>query len=405
MADTIQYQYDPDHLQNSEPTKYRAEDLTPEQMVINIGPQHPSTHGVLRLEVVTEGEVIVDVVPHLGYLHRCFEKHAESLPYNQIIPYVDRMDYLAAMNSEHAYAMGVERMLGIQDNIPARVEYIRVLVAELNRLASHFVAIGTYAMDIGAYTPFLWMMRDREHIQRMLEWVCGARMLYNYIWIGGLFYDPPVGFEERCQEFVTYLRPKLSELEQLVIDNKIFVERTANVGVLPLDLAINYGISGPMLRASGLRYDLRRVDGYSVYPELEFDIPIGEGKMGAVGDCWDRTYVRVRECYESLRIIEQCLTQLTGDHKRTREFDPRAVVPKKIRPKQQDLYVRAENPRGELGFYFRADGRSDIPFRCKARSSCFVNLSILAELSRGGMIADLVAILGSIDIVLGEVDR
>ncbi|MEM8966381.1 MAG: NADH-quinone oxidoreductase subunit D [Bacteroidota bacterium] len=405
MADTIQYQYDPDHLQNSEPTKYRAEDLTPEQMVINIGPQHPSTHGVLRLEVVTEGEVIVDVVPHLGYLHRCFEKHAESLPYNQIIPYVDRMDYLAAMNSEHAYAMGVERMLGIQDNIPARVEYIRVLVAELNRLASHFVAIGTYAMDIGAYTPFLWMMRDREHIQRMLEWVCGARMLYNYIWIGGLFYDLPVGFEERCQEFVTYLRPKLSELEQLVIDNKIFVERTANVGVLPLDLAINYGISGPMLRASGLRYDLRRVDGYSVYPELEFDIPIGEGKKGTVGDCWDRTYVRVRECYESLRIIEQCITQLTGDHKRTREFDPRAVVPKKIRPKQQDLYVRAENPRGELGFYFRADGRSDIPFRCKARSSCFVNLSILAELSRSGMIADLVAILGSIDIVLGEVDR
>ncbi len=405
MANSIQYQYDPAHLSNSEPTKYQAEDLTPEQMVINIGPQHPSTHGVLRLEVVTEGEIVVDVVPHLGYLHRCFEKHTESLPYNQIIPYVDRMDYLASMNSEHAYAMGVERMLGIQEQIPMRVEYIRVLVAELNRLASHFVAIGTYAMDIGAYTPFLWMMRDREHIQRLLEWVCGARMLYNYIWIGGLFYDIPVGFEERCQEFVTYLRPKLSELEQLVMDNKIFVERTANVGVLPLDLAINYGVSGPMLRASGLRYDLRRVDGYSVYPELDFDIPIGEGKMGAVGDCWDRTYVRVRECYESLRIIEQCITQLTTDHKRTREFDPRAVVPKKIRPKQQDLYVRAENPRGELGFYFRADGRSDIPFRCKARSSCFVNLSILAKLSRGGMIADLVAILGSIDIVLGEVDR
>ncbi|MGD1890742.1 MAG: NADH-quinone oxidoreductase subunit D [Cyclobacteriaceae bacterium] len=405
MTDTVQYQYDPAHLSNSEPTKYRAEDLTPEQMVINIGPQHPSTHGVLRLEVVTEGEVIVDVVPHLGYLHRCFEKHAEAMPYNQIIPYVDRMDYLAAMNSEHAYAMGVARMLGIQEQIPLRVEYIRVLVAELNRLASHFVAIGTYAMDIGAYTPFLWMMRDREHIQRMLEWVCGARMLYNYVWVGGLFYDLPVGFEERCQEFVIYLRPKLKELEQLVVDNKIFVERTANVGILPLDLAINYGVSGPMLRASGLRHDLRRVDGYSVYPKLDFDIPIGEGKMGAVGDCWDRTYVRVRECYESLRIIEQCGTQLTGDHQRTREFDPRAVVPKKIRPKAQDLYVRAENPRGELGFYFRADGRSDIPFRCKARSSCFVNLSVLADLSRGGMIADLVAILGSIDIVLGEVDR
>jgi NADH-quinone oxidoreductase subunit D len=405
MANSIQYQYDPTHLSQSEPTKYQADDLTPEQMVINIGPQHPSTHGVLRLEVVTEGEIIVDVVPHLGYLHRCFEKHAESLPYNQVIPYVDRMDYLASMNSEHAYAMGVERMLGIQDQIPPRVEYIRVLVAELNRLASHFVAIGTYAMDIGAYTPFLWMMRDREHILRLMEWVCGARMLYNYIWIGGLFYDIPVGFEGRCQEFVAYLKPKLNELERLVVDNKIFVERTANVGVLPLDLAINYGISGPMLRASGLRYDLRRVDGYSVYPELDFDIPIGEGKMGAVGDCWDRTYVRVRECYESLRIIEQCIIQLTTDHKRTREFDPRAVVPKKIRPKAQDFYIRAENPRGELGFYFRADGRSDVPFRCKARSSCFVNLSVLADLSRGGMIADLVAILGSIDIVLGEVDR
>jgi len=214
MANSIQYQYDPTHLSQSEPTKYQAEDLTPEQMVINIGPQHPSTHGVLRLEVVTEGEIIVDVVPHLGYLHRCFEKHAESLPYNQVIPYVDRMDYLASMNSEQAYAMGVERMLGIQEHIPPRVEYIRVLVAELNRLASHFVAIGTYAMDIGAYTPFLWMMRDREHILRLLEWVCGARMLYNYIWIGGLFYDIPVGFEERCQEFVTYLKPKLNELER-----------------------------------------------------------------------------------------------------------------------------------------------------------------------------------------------
>ncbi|MEQ9442116.1 MAG: NADH-quinone oxidoreductase subunit D [Cyclobacteriaceae bacterium] len=405
MANAIQYQYDSDHLKNSEPTKYQASDLKAEQMVINIGPQHPSTHGVLRLEVVTEGEIIVDVVPHLGYLHRCFEKHAESLPYNQVIPYVDRMDYLASMNSEHAYAMGVERMLGIQDQIPLRVEYIRVLVAELNRLASHFVALGTYAMDIGAYTPFLWMMRDREHILRLLEWVCGARMLYNYIWIGGLFYDVPVGFEERCREFVAYLRPKLHELERLVMENKIFVERTANVGVLPLDVAINYGISGPMLRGSGLRYDLRKVDGYSVYPSLDFDVPIGEGKMGTVGDCWDRTYVRVRECYESLRLMEQCLAQLTGDHKRTREFDPKEMVPKKIRPKQQDLYVRAENPRGELGFYFRADGRSDIPFRCKARSSCFVNLSILADLSRGSMIADLVAILGSIDIVLGEVDR
>ncbi|MEQ9298548.1 MAG: NADH-quinone oxidoreductase subunit D [Cyclobacteriaceae bacterium] len=374
-------------------------------MLINIGPQHPSTHGVLRLEVITDGEVVVDVVPHMGYLHRCFEKHAEALPYNQIIPYVDRMDYVAAMNSEHAYAMGVERMLGIQDQIPKRVEYIRVLVAELNRLASHFVALGTYGMDIGAITPFLWMMRDREHIQRLLEWVSGARMLYNYIWIGGLFYDLPVGFEERCADFAKYLKPKLVELENLLINNKIFIDRTANVGVLPLELAINYGVTGPMLRGSGLKFDLRRVDGYSVYPELDFEVPIGTGEMGEAGDCWDRSWVRVRECFESVKIIEQCLEQLQGDHKRTREFDPREMVPKKIRPKAQDLYVRAENPKGELGYFFRADGRSDIPFRCKARACSFSNLSVLPEIAKGHLIGDLIAILGSIDFVLGEIDR
>lgn len=374
-------------------------------MIINLGPQHPSTHGVLRLEVLSDGEIVKNVVPHIGYLHRCFEKHAESLPYNQVIPFVDRMDYVAAMNSEHAYAMGVEQMLGISDQIPKRVEYIRVLMAEINRIASHLIAIGTYGLDLGAFTPFMWIMRDREHILRLLEWASGARMLYNYIWIGGLFYDLPVGFEQRCREFITYFKPKVGELEKLLINNKIFIDRTANVGVLPLNLAINSGVTGPMLRGSGLRFDLRRVDGYSVYPELEFEVPIGEGKMGAVGDCWDRTWVRVKEIYESLRIMDQCLDKLEGEHKRTREFDPQALVPKKIRPKAQEFYVRAENPKGELGFYFRADGKSDIPFRCKARACSFVNLSVLPELSSGVLIADLIAILGSIDIVLGEVDR
>jgi NADH-quinone oxidoreductase subunit D len=374
-------------------------------MIINLGPQHPSTHGVLRLEVLSDGEIIKDVVPHIGYLHRCFEKHAESLPYNQVIPFVDRMDYVAAMNSEHAYAMGVERMLGITEQIPKRVEYIRVLMAEINRIASHLIAVGTYGLDLGAFTPFMWIMRDREHILRLLEWASGARMLYNYIWIGGLFYDLPIGFESRCREFIIYFRPKVGELERLLINNKIFIDRTANVGILPLNLAINSGVTGPMLRGSGLRFDLRRVDGYSVYPELEFEVPIGEGKMGQVGDCWDRTWVRVKEIHESLRIMDQCLDKLEGEHKRTREFDPQAIVPKKIRPKAQELYVRAENPKGELGFYFRADGKSDIPFRCKARACSFVNLSILPEISRGVLIADLIAILGSIDIVLGEVDR
>ncbi|WP_031529575.1 NADH-quinone oxidoreductase subunit D [Dyadobacter crusticola] len=405
MSNAIQYEYKPEYLTVSDPTKYNSENLRTEEMVLNMGPQHPSTHGVLRLEVLTDGEVVVDVVPHLGYLHRCFEKHAESLPFNQIIPYVDRLDYVASMNSEHAYVRGVEKMLGIENDIPKRIEYIRVVVTELNRLASHFVALGTYAMDIGAYTPFLWMMRDREQILRLLEWTCGARMLYNYIWIGGLFYDLPVGFEERCLEFTKYLKPKLIELQQLVVDNKIFIQRTANVGILPLPVAISYGCTGPMLRGAGLRYDLRKVDGYSVYPELDFDIPIGEGKMGTTGDCWDRTWVRVVECWESVKMIEQSLVQLTGDYKRTRDFDPQALVPKKIRPKAMDFYIRGESPKGELGFYFRADGRSDIPFRCKARSCCFNNLHVIGEISKGALLADLVAIIGSIDVVMGEVDR
>ncbi len=400
-----QYIFSPDNLVTSEPNKFDASKLKSEEMIINLGPQHPSTHGVLRLEVLSDGEIIKDVVPHIGYLHRCFEKHAESLPFNQVIPFVDRMDYLASMNSEHAYAMGVERMLGITDQIPKRVEYIRVLVAELNRIASHLIAIGTFGLDLGAFTPFFWIMRDREHILRLLEWASGARMLYNYIWVGGLFYDLPVGFEQRCREFITYFKPKAVELEQLLVDNKIFIDRTARVGVLPLNLAINAGATGPMLRGSGLRFDLRKVDGYSVYPELDFDIPVGEGRMGAIGDCWDRTWVRVREIHESLHLMQQCLDKLEGEHKRTREFDPQAMVPKKIRPQAQEIYVRAENPKGELGFYFRTDGKSDIPFRCKVRACSFVNLSILPELCKGVLIADLIAILGSVDIVLGEVDR
>jgi NADH-quinone oxidoreductase subunit D len=393
------------NLLTSEPGKFKEGELRSEEMIINLGPQHPSTHGVLRLEVLSDGEVIKEVVPHIGYLHRCFEKHAENLPFNQIIPFVDRMDYVASMNSEHAYVMGVERMLGITNQIPKRIEYIRVLMAELNRIASHFIAIGTYGMDIGAFTPFFWVMRDREHILRLLEWASGSRLLYNYMWVGGLFYDLPVGFEDRCKEFTTYLKPKLKELDTILIDNKIFIQRTANIGVIPRDLAINYGVTGPMLRASGLRFDLRKVDAYSVYPEIDFDVPIGEGKMGTLGDCWDRTWVRMQEVYESVKIIDQCLEKLSKEHKRTKDFDPQALVPKKIRPQAQDLYVRAENPKGELGFFFRTDGRSDVPFRCKARGASFVNLSILPEITRGVLMADLIAIVGSLDVVMGEVDR
>ena len=394
-------------MENQALTNYqkRMQELGAEEMVLNMGPQHPSTHGVLRLELITDGEIVKEVFPHVGYLHRCFENHAQHLTYQQTIPFVDRLDYLASMNSSHAWVMGVERMLGIDKDIPKRIEYIRVLVCELNRIGSHLIAVGTYGIDIGAFTPFLWCFRDREHIMNMLEWVTGARMLYNYIWVGGLFYDLPVGFEERCREFVDYFKPKMDELNRLLTDNQIFISRTAKVGILPLEVAINYGCSGPMLRASGLKWDLRRVDGYSVYPELEFDIPVGKGEVGAVGDCWDRYKVRIDEIEQSVRIIEQCLDRLQKELKRTPDFDPRAKLPKKIIPKAQDFYMRAENPKGELGFYFICDGKSEIPKRVKCRAPSFNNLSVISEISRGVMISDLIAIIGSIDIVLGELDR
>jgi NADH-quinone oxidoreductase subunit D len=403
--ESTQYQFFPENFALSDPNKYGLDQLKSEEMLISIGPQHPSTHGVLRLEVISDGEWVVDVVPHLGYLHRCFEKHAEALPYNQIIPYVDRLDYMAAMNSEHAYVMGVEKMMGLTGKLPKRIEYIRVLVAELNRLASHFVAVGTYGLDIGAYTPFLWLMRDREHIQRMLEWVSGARMLYNYVWVGGLFYDLPLGFEDKVAEFIPLVKKTLAEVMTLVEDNTIFIKRTANVGVLPLNLAINYGCTGPVLRGSGLAFDLRKVDAYSVYPELDFDVPVGEGKMGKTGDCWDRNHVRLQECLESIKLIEQCLAQLTSDHKRDRAFNPQEFVPKKIRPAAMDVYVRAENPKGELGFFIRSDGYSDIPTRMKVRACSFHHLSVIPALAKGAYLADLIAIIGSMDLVMGEVDR
>ncbi|MDM1295735.1 NADH-quinone oxidoreductase subunit D [Sphingobacterium sp. N143] len=380
-------------------------EISSQEMVLNMGPQHPSTHGVLRLQLITDGEIVKEVVPHLGYLHRCFDKHAESLNYGKTIPFTDRLDYLASMNNSHAFVMGVERMLGIDHKIPKRIEYIRVLVCELNRIASHLIAIGTYGIDIGATTPFLWCFRDREHIMNMLEWASGSRMLYNYIWVGGLFYDLPVGFEGRCAEFITYFKPKLVELDEILTQNQIFISRTSNIGVLPADVAINYGVSGPMLRASGIKCDLRRIDGYSVYPEIDFDIPTGTGAMGTVGDCWDRYKVRVDEVKESVRIVEQCLERLQKDFQRTPDFDPRALVPKKVNLKAQDYYIRAENPKGELGFYFVTKEKSDIPLRVKSRGPSFNNLSVISELGKGVLIADLIAILGSIDIVLGEVDR
>ena len=373
--------------------------ISSEEMILNMGPQHPSTHGVLRLECKTDGEVVVEAEPYLGYLHRCFEKYAETVDYPGIVPFVDRMDYLASMNSDFAFCIAVEKLLDIE--IPKRVEFIRVIVSEFNRIASHLVAIGTYAIDLGAFTPFLFCFRDREHILGLLEWTSGARMLYNYILIGGVAYDFPKGFKERALEFVKYFRPKALELQKLLTENEIFVKRTKGIGMMPADVAINYGWSGPMLRGSGVDWDLRKEDAYSIYPELDFKVCVPDGRFSDIGDCLSRHLVRVMEMEESLNIIEQCLEMMPEED----GFDPRAAIPKRIRPKAGEVYGRAENPRGELGFYIQSDGKSTRPLRCKARSSCFVNLSAMKELSQGQLIPDLVSIIGSIDIVLGEVDR
>lgn len=367
-----------------------------EEMVLNMGPQHPSTHGVLRLELVVDGEIVIDVIPHIGYLHRCFEKHSEAMAnYQQVIPYCDRMDYLASMNMDWAYALAVERLLGIK--VPERVEYIRVIMAELQRIASHLIALGTYGLDVGAFTPFLLMFRDREMILDLFEMTCGARLLYNYIWIGGVSHDLPPEFVPRTREFCKYFRPNLKEFNDLLTYNEIFIRRTANVGILPADVAVAYACSGPMLRGSGVRWDLRRNDPYSIYDRFEFDVPVGKGEVGTLGDCWDRFMVRVREMEQSLNIIEQALDKLP-------EGEVSSAIPKRIRPDAGDVYVRSESPRGEIGFYVVSDGTAS-PYRIKARSPAFVNLSVVPEICRGYMIADIVAIVGSVDIVLGEVDR
>ncbi|NCQ18042.1 MAG: NADH-quinone oxidoreductase subunit NuoD [Ignavibacteria bacterium CG22_combo_CG10-13_8_21_14_all_37_15] len=369
--------------------------LKTEQMVLNMGPQHPSTHGVLRLELELEGEIIVNVKPHLGYLHRCFEKHCEAMTYPQIIPYVDRLDYLASMNNEMGYAVAVERLLDIK--VPERVEYIRVIMSELQRIASHLVAVGTYGIDIGAFTPFLYCFRDRERILSLFEKTCGARLLYNYIWIGGLSHDLPLNFVNETKDFLKDFKKTIVEINDLLSYNKIFIERTANVGVLNLESAINYGITGPNLRASGLKWDIRRDDPYSIYDRFDFEIPVGKGLHGQVGDCWDRYFLRVQEMEQSIRIIEQALDQLP-------EGEITSALPKRVKPPEGQIYSRVENPKGELGFFIVSKGQLQ-PFRVKVRPPSFINLSVLGELCKGHLIADVVAILGSIDIVLGEVDR
>jgi len=377
-------------------------DLRTEEMLVNMGPQHPSTHGVLRVVLRTDGEMVLEAIPHIGYLHRCAEKIGENLQPYQYIPYTDRMDYLAGMNNNQAFAVAVERLAGVQ--VPPRAQTIRVIFAELNRLASHLVSLGTYGLDMGAFTPFLYCFREREMILDLFEAACGARLTYSYITIGGVTEDLPEGWVERCREFLDYFDPKIDDYNKLLSFNHIFIKRTGRVGVISPQDAVAYGLTGPCLRASGVRWDLRRVRPYDGYEDYEFDIPIGrpggtdDVPHGVeVGDCWSRYYVRVLEMVQSVRIIRQALDRLS-------EGDVVAPKVKNLKLPEDEVYVEVENPRGQLGFFVRGDG-SAIPARVKARGPSFCNLSITTHVCRNVLLADVPAIIGSIDVVMGEVDR
>ena len=367
-----------------------------DRVVMNFGPQHPSTHGVLRLEAELEGEVVSEIWPRIGYLHRCFEKCAENSTYPQVIPFIDRLDYISSMNNELPYVLGMEKLLGIE--VPEKVTYIRTILCELNRIANHQIATGTFVMDAGAYTPFLYFFIDREMIIDIFEKCTGARLLYNYFWIGGLQRDIYPGFKDDCLAVIKAVRERIKEADKLFLYNKILIERTANIGVLPADVAINFACSGPVLRASGVPFDLRKTRNYLNYDKFDWNVPVGKGEVGTVGDCWDRLWVRLAEMEESCKIIEQALEQMPF------EGDVRANLPKRIKPEVGEFYFSCESPKGELGFYITSDGTLK-PSRVRCRSSCFVNLSVLPYITKGYMIGDLILILGSIDIVLGEVDR
>lgn len=372
-----------------------VESLKTDELLINMGPQHPSTHGVLRVVVTTDGEIVKSAIPEIGYLHRCFEKHSENVDWMGVAPYVDRLDYLASMNNAHGYAIAVERMLNLE--VPRRAEYIRVLMAELQRIASHLMSFGTYGLDMGAFTAFMYGFRDREKILDIFEAISGARLLYNFMWIGGTARDITPELVQKIREFITEFEPNVDKYNTLLSYNRIFVERTKHVGILDLPTCFSYGLTGVMLRGAGFKWDLRKDVPYSIYPELEFDIPVASGEMGTLGDCWDRHIVRMREMKESIRIIKQLLDGIPeGPH--------RGKVGKVVKVPAAEGFSRTECPRGELAFHIISDGSAK-PYRVRCKSPCFLNISTLDELSKGVMVADLIATIGSLDIVLGEVDR
>jgi NADH-quinone oxidoreductase subunit D len=361
-----------------------------EEMILNVGPQHPSTHGVFRLVIKIDGEIIVEAKPVIGYLHRGTEKIAEDLQYTQIIPYTDRMDYISAMTTNYVLCHAVETMMGIE--VPERADYLRVIAMELNRVASHLVWWGTYLLDLGAVSPFLYAFREREMIVNMLNELSGARLTYNYMRVGGVKWDAPEGWIEKVGEFIPYMREQLVGYHTLVTGNEIFMDRVKGVGRYTKEDAISHSLSGANLRCTGVKWDLRKDEPYSIYNRFTFDVPTQEG-----GDAWARYHVRIAELEESLKILEQAVEQFP------KHGEILAKVPKIIKAPKGEAYVRIESPRGEIGCYIASNGKKE-PYRLKFRRPSFYNLQILPKLLKGENIANMIAILGAIDIVLGEVD-
>jgi NADH-quinone oxidoreductase subunit D len=386
-----------------------------ETMIINMGPQHPSTHGVLRVILELDGEVVVKATPDIGFLHRGLEKLAESKTYHQCIPLTDRLDYVAGMSNNLAYVLAAEKLLGIE--VPPRAQAIRVLLCELQRIASHLLWLGTHAHDIGAMTPFFYAFRDRDQILFMFEMVCGSRLTPSFFRVGGLSQDLPDGFEAKCREFIRTFPSRVDEYETLLTQNKIWMQRTEGVGVISAEEAINWGLSGPVLRASNVMWDLRKVMPYCGYDSYDFIVATGKN-----GDVYDRYRVRLMEMRQSNEIVRQVLDRMPGGEV---TLDAAQVV-YPLKPKVQEsvealihhfhiaskgfpvprgeAYASVESPKGELGFYLISDGTSK-PWRFRVRPPSFVNLSALPVMVQGRLIADVVAIIGSIDIVLAEVDR
>ena len=365
-------------------------------MLLNMGPQHPSTHGVINFLVQTDGEVMKRAIPEVGYLHRSIEKIGEKVTYNGFMPYTDRVDYIAAMFANQGWAMAVERMLDIK--VPKRAEYCRVIACELNRISSHLISVGTMAMDVGAVTPFPYALREREYINDLLEELCGARLTYNYLRIGGVAFDLPEGYGAKVLTFVDHFEKILVEFDRLITYNEIFLRRLGGLAPIPAAMAIDYCLVGPNLRASGVDWDLRRDIPYSIYPELHFDVPIGSGQQGSTGDSWDRFWCRVAEMKECCRIVRQCLAQIPAG-------PVMAKVPRKLKPAEGlEAYSRIESARGDMQYYVVASGGENA-YRVKIRTGSFTAMGIIDTLSRGLMIADLVALIASLDVVAPEIDR